>query len=244
MSRFRARGQASDGRRRKRPLRTALIVVIVLVCLLVALDFAARAFAQDKVASEIQSHGFPAKPSVSIEGFPFLTQLASKNFRQVNISSANIPEGPVTIKSVTAVLNGVRLNSSFNGATVHQLTGSAFITFPELASALTKEAGALGSLVGSAGLTLVAVNSHEVRATANLLVANLSATWRITELAGDKINARLVASNGLPSGLLSSVANITVPIPALPLDLTIQSVSVTPDGIVGALSGSNLSFGS
>ena len=111
------------GGRRRRPLRTLAIVVVVLIGLLVAADFGARAFAQDEFASQIQSHGFPKKPDVSIQGFPFLTQVASRNFRQVNISSADIPEGPVTIKSISAVLTGIRLNSSFNGATVHQLTG-------------------------------------------------------------------------------------------------------------------------
>lgn len=221
-----------------------MIVVIVLLALLVAADFAARAIAQDKVASEIQSQGFPKKPDVSIKGFPFLTQLASRDFRQVTISTADVPEGPVTIKSVTAVLNGVRPNSSFNGATVGQLTGSAFITFPELASALTARAGALGSALGAAGLTLTAVNSSEVRANVNLVVMSGSATWRITELSGNKIDAKLVAISGLLSSLQSSAANITVPLPALPLHLTIQSLSITPDGVVAALSGRNLSFGS
>jgi hypothetical protein len=231
------------GGRRRRPLRTFAIVVVVLIGLLVAADFGARAFAQDEFASQIQSHGFPKKPDVSIQGFPFLTQVASRNFRQVNISSADIPEGPVTIKSISAVLTGIRLNSSFNGATVHQLTGSAFITFPELARALTSRAGALGSALGGAGLTLTAVNSSEVRANVNLVIISGSATWRITEIGGDKIEARLVSISGLLSSLQGSVGNIIVPIPKLPLSLTIQGLSVTPDGVDATLSGRNLSFG-
>ncbi len=231
-------------RRRRRPLGTLLIVVIVLLGLLIAADFAARSVAQDKFASEIQNHGFPKKPDVSIQGFPFLTQLVSRDIQQVNIRSANVPEGPVTIKSMNFVLNGLHLNSGYSGGTVDTLTGSVFITFPELANALTSQAGALGSLVGRAGLTLTAASSDEVKASINLVLITASATWRITAVDGNKIHAQLVSSSGLPSSLLSSVSNITLHLPALPLSVSLQSVSVTPDGVTGHLAGSNLQLGS
>jgi hypothetical protein len=231
-------------RRRRRPLGTLLIVVIVLLGVLVAADFAARAVAQDKFAAEIQSHGFPKKPDVSIQGFPFLTQLVSRDIRQVNIRSANVPEGPVTIKSMNFVLNGLHLNSGYSGGTADTLTGSVFITFPELANALTSQAGALGSLVGRAGLTLTAASSDEVKASISLVIISASATWRVTAVDGNKIHVQLVSSSGLPPSLLSSVSDITLRLPALPLSVSLQSVSVTPAGITGQLAGSNLQLGS
>ena len=236
-------GAAGRGGRRRRPMRTVLIVVIVLLGVLVAADFAAKAFAQGKLASEIQSHGFPKKPAVSIAGFPFLTQLASRDFKKVTLSSGNVPEGPVTIKQISAVLSGVRINSGFGGATVDSLSGSAFITFPELAKALTSQVGGLGSLADS-GFTLKAVGSNEVKANINLLIISGSATWRITELGGNEINVKLVSSSGLPSQLLSSVGNIRLHLPALPFGLSIKSLRVTPTGISGELTGSHLSLGS
>lgn len=232
------------GGRRRRPLRAVLIVVIVLIALLVAADFAAKAVAQGQFASQIKSHGFPTKPDVSIKGFPFLTQLAGRDFRQVNVSSANVPEGPVTIKTMNFVLNGIHLNSGFSGATVDHLTGTVFITFPELSSALTSQAGDLGSLVGGAGLTLTAASSNEVKASIDLVIVSGSATWRITQTGGNEIDAKLVASSGLPPALLGSVSNIKLQLPALPLKLSIQSLSVTPDGITGTLTGSHLSLSS
>jgi hypothetical protein len=236
-------GAPARGKRRRRPLRTVLIVVIVLLGLLVAADFAAKAFAQAKIASEIQTHGFPKKPSVSIAGFPFLTQLASRDFRQVNVSSADVPEGPVTIKTMSFILNGIHVTSGFSGATVDRLTGSAFITFPELASALTSQAGVLGSL-GGAGLTLTAAGPDEVKASLDLVITSGSATWRITQLGGNQINVKLVSSSGgLPSSLLSSVGNMTLRLPSLPLNLSIQNLSVTPNGITGQLTGTHLKLG-
>ncbi len=77
----------------------------------------------------------------------------------------------------------------------------------------------------------------------DLLVTSGSATWKITKLSGDRLGIHLVSSNGLPSELLSSVQNITVPLSGLPLHLHLDSVSVTGAGIVGTLSGQDVTFG-
>jgi len=232
---------ARGGRRR---LRNTVITVVVVLGLLVAADFTAKALAENVLASEIKSHGFPKKPDISIQGFPFLTQVATEHFQQIDLSSSDVPEGPVTIKSITAILNGIRLKSGFRGATIDRLTGSVFITFPEISNALMSVAGPLGSVVGNSGMAITAVGRHEIRASVNLLVTSFSATWRITDRGGHSIHARLISSNGLPSGLGGSVGNITVPLSSLPFGLAIRHVSVTPDGITGRLTGRNLSFGS
>ena len=77
--------------RRRHPVRVIIIVLIVLIALLVAADFAARAFAENKAASEIQQ-----------QGFPFLTQVAAHQFHDIQISSTNDTEGPLDISSIDA----------------------------------------------------------------------------------------------------------------------------------------------
>jgi LmeA-like phospholipid-binding len=233
---------AGPARRPRRRGRTILIILIILIALLVALDFGARAFAESKVASEIQTQGFPNKPDVSIQGYPFLTQVASRDMKRIEISSTDVPVGPVTIHSIDAVLNGVHINSSFNGGTVDTLTGTAQITFGELANSLASQVGPLGSL-GGPGLTLKAAGPDEVKASLDLLITSGSATWKVTRLSGDKLGVQLVSSNGLPSELLNSIRNITVPLSGLPLHLQIDSVSVNDSGIIGTLSGKNVTFG-
>jgi hypothetical protein len=235
---------ARPGRRprSRRRLITVLIVLGALIVVLVAVDFGAKAFAESQVASQIQKQGISQKPAVSISGFPFLTQVISRDIRSMQIFWQDLPEGPVTFKSIDAVLNGVHINSSFNGATVSHLTGTAKITFGELSDAVSSQVGALGSL-GGAGLTLSQAGPDEVKASLDLLITSGSATWRVSRLSGNRLNIQLVASNGLPAELLSSVRDITVPLSGLPLHLQIQQVSVTPDGIVGTLTGQNVTFG-
>ena len=224
-------------------LRTFIVALVVLVILLAAADFIAKSVAQNKLASEIQQHGFPKKPSVSIEGFPFLTQVISRDIHQVKISSQNIPEGPVNISQVSAVMKGIHLNSGFTSGTVSQLSGSVLVTFPSLAKTLNSQIGPLGALVGSSGLKLSAAGSDEIKASLDLLVASGSATWRISRLSGQEFNAKLVGSSGVPSSVLGSISSFNIKIPELPLGMQIDSVHITPEGVVGAISGHDLSFG-
>ena len=232
------------GRKPRRRLRPVLVILLVLLVLVVAADFLAMVVAQDKLASEIQQHGFPQKPSVTIEGYPFLTQVVSHDIRQVRISARNVPEGPLRISVINAVMTGIHLDSGFTSGTVDTLSGSLLVTFPALANALTSQIGPLGSVVGSAGLRLSRAGPGEVKASLNLLVVSGSATWRISRLSGRELGVRLVASTGVPSSLLGSIRNVTVPIPALPLGVTIGSVAITPAGVSGRISGHDLPFGS
>jgi hypothetical protein len=230
-------------RRRGGCLRWLVIGVVVLLAVAVAGDFIAKSVAQNVAASQIQKQGFPKKPDVTIEGFPFLTQVAARDIRQVRLSSSDIAEGPVEVSKVSAVLNGIHLNSGFSSGTIDQLSGTVLITFPALATALTNALGPASSVAGAVGLTLSDAGPGEVRASVNLVVESGSATWKLTRLSGQELNIRLIGTSGVPAGLLSSVSNYTFDIPKLPYGMTIQEVAVTPAGIVGQISGHDLPFG-
>ena len=64
-------------RRRKRwPIVLTVLVVLILAILGIG-DQVAKGIAQNAIAQKIESSGLSAKPSVNIEGWPFLTQLAA-----------------------------------------------------------------------------------------------------------------------------------------------------------------------
>jgi hypothetical protein len=221
-----------------------LVALVVIVAVLLGLDFGARAVAESVMANKIQQQGLPSKPSVSIGGFPFLTQVAGRNFRHVTISAANVPAGPVTITTINAAATGIRLSSyAFSSGTIGDLSGTALISFGSLASTLTTQFGPLGSILNGAGLHLTDAGPDEVRATLNLLVTSGSAVWRVTRVSGNALNVHLVSSSGLPSSLLGSIQDLNLQLPKLPLGLTIDSVSVTPSGVVGLVSGHDVPFG-
>jgi hypothetical protein len=232
-------------RPRRRRARRYVIALVIIIVVLVVLDFAARVAAENVMASKIEQQGLQHKPSVTIDGFPFLTQVASRNFQHISFSDADQTEGPVTITSIHATAHNIKVNSyAFSGGTIGSLSGTALISFASLGNTLTQQVGPLGSLLNGAGLNLSAAGPNEVKATLNLVVTSGSATWRVTWLSGNRLNIRLLGSHGLPASLLGSIQDITVKVPKLPLGLTIDSVQVTPAGVVGRVRGSNVPFGS
>lgn len=233
-------------RRRGHGLRNTIIALLVLIVVLVAADRLAAFYVQGRIASQIQDQGFSSKPSVSIKGFPFLTQLIGRHFQDIQISSRKVKAGPVEIQDINAELSDVHLNSGFSGGMVSHLSGAGVIPFGSLSNAIGSLAGGgqLGQLVGAAGLTLKPAGSHKVKASINLLISG-SATWRIIRVSGTEIRVHLVSSSGgIPGALLSSIRNISVPIPKLPLGMKIQGVTVTTAGISVRVSGSQVAFGS
>jgi LmeA-like phospholipid-binding len=225
--------------------RNLLITIAVILALLVGLDFAARAVAQNVLAGKIEHDGLHKKPDVTIEGFPFLTQAATKLFSRVDISAANVPEGPLTITALHATATGVRMNSyAFNSGTIGRVTGTVVISFPSLATTLTRQIGELGKLLSGAGLRLSRAGPVEVRASLNLILATGSAVWRISQVSSRELTIHLVSSSGVPTALLSHIQNVPLRIPSLPLGLAIGGVRVTSAGVVGTISAHNAPFGS
>ena len=133
---------APPPRRRHRGLRNTIIVVLALIVLFIVGDRRAVLYAQNQVAQQFKEQGgFEGTPSVSIKGFPFLTQVIAHNIHEITITSDKIKAGPVTITNLDADITDVKLNGGFTAGTIGHLDGQALIPFSGLTSAL---GGALG----------------------------------------------------------------------------------------------------
>jgi DUF2993 family protein len=218
-------------RRRSRRWLYLVIALVVLLAVLVIGDRVAAAYTENRIAQQIQSQGFNSKPHVSIEGFPFLTQLLGRDFHNVNISATGVKEGPLVITNIEANLQGVHLNSSYSGATVDHVSGTALVTFADLMGAS-----------GGPSVTVTAVHGDEVDFNVNLDIVSGTATARITQVGNNKVHVQVISADGLPVSLLGSLADFTVTVPTLPMNLTVQSVSVSAQGILVHVTGNDVSF--
>jgi len=219
-------------RRRRRRGRGLIITLIVLIGLLIAADFGAKAFAENAIASKIDSSGLGVKPSVSIEGFPFLTQVASRNLKQIDINASNFTVKQVVISSLHATATGVRPNASFNGATINAINGTVVVSFTTITN-----------LVPVPGLT-VAADPADGPDAIKLDSSLGGATGKIKQTSANVITVdvgNLTGLAGLASALGGSTlaSSYTFDIPKLPAGLVVRSVAVTSQGIVATASARN-----
>jgi LmeA-like phospholipid-binding len=228
--------------------RKAAIWVAAVIVLLVALDFGARAFAESQAATQIKKQGFPKKPSVSIAGFPFLTQVITRDFQQITIKSSQIPEGPIKITSLDVVAHNVKMNSSFNSGTAGPLNGTLLISLGEIGSFLSA-AGPLASFLGGGsggGLRIRSVGSDQLKGSLKLAsgLISWSAVWQVRSAGPHEIDLVLVRSHGLPGSLRDSANNIKLPLSSLPANLTLTGkINTSGKGITAHVHADSIAFG-
>lgn len=225
-------GQAAPPRRRRRHgcLITLLVVLVLLVVIAAVGDQVARSYAESRVASQIQTSGkLSEKPSVSIKGWPFLTQLASRDISQVDISANNVTADTGKLPfSFNAQATGVHLNSSFDGGVVDHITGSALLPF-----------SSLDAQVGNAA-QLSADPADGPDALKVSLGGLGTLTGKVKLVSPTDIAIKFSSATGLASlfgNLSGQTTSITVP--ALPAGMTVKSVAVNSQGIVATATASN-----
>jgi hypothetical protein len=236
-----AQGGGFRRRGRKRKVRRsvmALFAVIVILILLVIGDRVALAVTENQFASQFQKQGFPVKPSVSIDGFPFLTQLAAKDFNKVDISANDVPAGPVTITSLHATINGMHISSysSSASAKVDKLNANAFISFGALAAA--------GGLGGGTGVTVTPDGADKLKISAGLGgVFTDTEEAQITQSGPQTISIKVLPSSGALSSLLSSFGSFSFSLPkGVPASLKITGLTLNSQGLNVSASATNATF--
>jgi hypothetical protein len=222
-------------RRRRWPL-ILIVVLVVLAGLFVVADRVAVHFADNQFATQIQKQGFSSKPNVAIQGFPFLTQVAARDFKDVHITATGEKAGPVTIDNINATMKDIKLTSGFKSGTVASIDGTGLITFGSLAKAGSSAAGVADLKISKAG-------KNEAKITAS--VAGLftgSGVARVTR-TGNKIHVKLISAGGIPSQLLGGLGNFSIPLPNLPMGMTLKSITLTSQGVLVHITGHNIPFG-
>jgi hypothetical protein len=219
-------------RRRRHPFVWLTVVLVLLLIILGIGDQVFRVYAQNQAAQQIQQQsGLSAKPSVRIEGWPFLTQVLAHDLKAVDISATNVTADSGKLPfDITAKATGVHFNSSFNSATVDHINGQAALPFSSVATLVP----------GGSATTITADPADGPNAVKVDLGVAGSVTGTVKLTSPSKIAITLNSARGLAAlfGQLSGNA-ITIVIPHLPAGLVVKSVTVTGQGIVATASASN-----
>lgn len=221
-------------------MRKFLVALVILAVLLVVLDRTGLFIAQREIGSRVQSaYGLPARPGVSVQGFPFLTQVASGNYQQIDVSIKSASVGGVQLENIDATFTGVHaplsllFGQSGNGVTASNATGTALIPFSQVRQRLP--AGIRIGPDGGSDLHVSGTGAYgTVRGTAKLGVSSSGITVMPQRLSVAGISARSLASR----------FTFTIPVGELPLHLTVTAVHVTQGGLVVNAAGHNVQFAS
>src|SRR6516165_3418652 len=108
-------------------MRKLLIGVIILAVLLVAADRISVAVAENQISDRLTSaYGLAGKPGVTITGFPFLTQVVTGDYQQID--GAVLHHLNVRLTGVHATVSQVLGNGS-SMVTADRAAGSAMVGF-------------------------------------------------------------------------------------------------------------------
>jgi LmeA-like phospholipid-binding len=209
--------------------------VIVVAVLLVVADRVAVVVAERQIAQKVQSsQELSHRPSVSIEGFPFLTQVLANHYPTVKLAAQNLTVGSsdrrVRLAELHARLHDVRTIDRFSGATAQTADGTAMLSYRDLSKAL--------------GVTLGYAGGGRVQASSSVKVLNQTITGTASANVGVAGGDELTFSSirvGVPQAGISVPEQVTrqfssafenkLSLRGLPFHLRIQQLVATEDGV-------------
>lgn len=208
-------------------MRRLLWVVIALVALLVVADRVSVAEAQSQVAKRIKrEQGLVEQPSVTIGGFPFLTQAVAGRYDDVSLTLSDLRRGPVVVTRLTANLSGVHLPLSevlshrLGQVPVDYASAQVFVDWADV-----------NRWLGDRHLVLGPASGGRVRVSATAEIAGLavggSATGRLT------VTRDAVTVTAGPLG-------VQIPLPGLPFHIRLITARSTQAGLLVDASASGL----
>ncbi|WP_186768044.1 LmeA family phospholipid-binding protein [Streptomyces qinzhouensis] len=244
-----------------RALRISLIIVVVFGGLFVAADRIAVNMAESEVADRVRSsQGLTGTPSVSIKGFPFLTQVFSKELDGVDVGlktvTATADGRPVNITEVRAELSNVKINSDFSSAVADTADGSGRVSYEDLTRAAPQgatvayagpERAAKGQVKVSGSLLDLLKNAGKDPGRFESLLKREITVYSSVELReGGTVRLRTESLPGLSvpglDGMLRDVLDYDLELKGLPKPVTLDKVTAEKDGLKFSGTGRNVSL--
>ncbi|MGC0376455.1 DUF2993 domain-containing protein [Streptomyces sp. SAI-229] len=242
-----------------RALRILLIVIVILGGIFVVVDRVAVNFAEGEAADRLKAtENLASTPDVSINGFPFLTQLAGGTLDEVEVGIRDYEAGTgdgaqrIRIAGLRADMRGVDFSTDFSSAVADSATGTATIAYDELLKAAGKSepsrvapgvtARIVGLSDGGNGKIKVAL---EVTMLGAELPEPVSVLSSATVVDGDtvRVKADAVPELGGVEIVESSVRKTTdfeQRIDGLPGGIRLDKVEAAEDGVEITVKGSDV----
>ncbi|MEV7322516.1 DUF2993 domain-containing protein [Streptomyces sp. NPDC093970] len=240
-----------------RALRIFLIVVVVLGVLFVVVDRVAVHFAEGEAAGKLKtSENLASTPDVSIEGFPFLTQVAGGTLDDVRVgikdydATTGTAGKTIRVEDLKADMKGVTFTGDYSSATARTATGSALISYDELLKNVDTQPTDLGLGFTGKVVGLSDGGNGKIKVTVDITVPGVDAHQKVTVVSSVAVkdNAVQVHADNLPKlagvGLVESrlrqASDFQQAIDQLPGGIRLDKVEAAADGVEIGVKGSNV----
>lgn len=218
-------------------MRKFLIALPILAVLLVVIDRTGVWIAEREIGTRVQSaYQLSARPGVSVHGFPFLTQVASGHYQEIDVSIASATADGVRLRDIRASFTGVHAPVSLlfgqdsGRVTASQAAGTAFIPYSQVRRRLP-------------GGIRVSAEGRSLRVTGRTAFGSVAGTARLGVTgSGITVTPEHLTVAGISAGQLAGRLTFVIPVGELPLHLSVTGVHVTPGGLVVAATAHDVAF--
>lgn len=220
-----------------RRLVWTLVVLAVLAGGAFLVDTVLRRGAEDAIAAEVHAAipGVEQPPDVTIEGFPFLTQVAAGELSSVRLSAPAATVEGLRLEDVVVRLHAVSTEAPYAAQTA------------ELTALVTPDAAE--AALGLSGLDL-GVRDGGLIATASVLGVPLDVVMAaraeghdvVVDVEAFMLGGFRVDSDELPADITGQLQGLRFAITGLPDNMSLAGVTVIDDGLELAATGTGLTF--
>jgi LmeA-like phospholipid-binding len=224
------------------PLVGVLIIILMVGLLLAGLyvgDRYAHRRAERQIATLLQSQlGTPQPPTIDIEGFPFLTQVAADSIGRIHVVGDQLGEttkAPVILAHADLIMTDVDTNDWFQSMNVAHTEGTARLDYTKLSSLAGTPLA-----YGGEGRVEIVVNTTVVGREVQAVISGLprlNAKEQTMTLSDAKIAVAGVNLPDFAAQALLAAALKPIPLKGMPLGLTVTKIVAAEDGLQVDLAG-------
>ncbi|MBU7598177.1 DUF2993 domain-containing protein [Streptomyces sp. P38-E01] len=227
-----------------RALRITLIVLLVFGGLFVGADRISVGLVEDRLAEKLKASQGASEAQVSINGFPFLTQVATKELDDVEAKLTGVTtsdgEKALRVSEFELRARNIEVGGNFSSGVARTAEGTAYLTYEDLSAAA--EEGVTVSWGGAAeeGEAKVKVTgSIELPLVGREVERSTTSTVSVENGDTVRLHADAIPGSDLPGieDIVRKKIDYTRKINGLPAGVELNGVRATKQGVEITFSG-------
>ncbi len=228
-----------------------LVLLAVVVVLLIGLDRVGLLVAESQIASRVQkSQDLTHRPDVSINGFPFLSQVISGRYGEVDVAVRDVTQNGLTVDRVSVRAHGVSvplskvLSGSVREVPVERADATVTLSYAHVNQYIADRVGEVLT-VSSDGTKLKLTGTLPFPPRISLSAeARVDVSSSAITLHPANLNALLarIPGSSVARSTVDQFFTVRIPISQLPFGIRLRKATIGTDSVVLDASATGLTL--